>query len=243
MRNGFLLKKEFDSDFEENAFVYFLLLSNVKTVGSNLISTFSVTYLKKTFGHLLPISDILLDLGKQSKIRIQEGKVIIGRKKGKHCVLLDEVTDTETRYIDTAIKYIEAKAALYADACRDGGYIADACSKFLIRCLNDPEDSIQSARSIVDYYSKFYQIVFQEKHRAFIGKEFGQAKTLLRLFSPSLCTLIIAQYFINLESYGSYPSFGTILFRKDRIVSEVKGLMKTKKSKQFYSKIDGDGEF
>jgi hypothetical protein len=76
--------------------------------------------------------------------------------------------------------------------------------------------------NVRNFFKNYLTILnYGDEPRAFLGKEQGQFKTLVKLY-PEKCFDMIQHYLDNSELYGGYNGVGGLLFHKDKIETKIK---------------------
>lgn len=80
----------------------------------------------------------------------------------------------------------------------------------------------KNTEGFVDLFLAYSQIFFMEEPRSAMSKEYGQMKTLMKLYPPDKIVTMMFYYIKNSNNYGKKaPSIGGLLFHKDDIFSKL----------------------
>lgn len=220
----------------QDFFIYCLLCSDAAKDGKKIRCRFNVNYLYEKFRDSdLKVSRILKRLSSTGKIKLSpNGDIYVGtvskegivavygdiEAKDKLGLMLDNLNNLKTHYLDNcSIKYRQEGLSAYEQA------------EEIIEL--DSEDI--TSTELASFFRCVYFLCFHEDHRKFMGKEYGQIKGLLRLFSPEDCLLIINEYLVNSDEYvkgKASVSLGLLLYHKDNIFARIRGSKNKAKSNE-----------
>lgn len=187
----------------------------------------------RTFGNKV-VQKAVDDLEKEGLIKIVDNYCAVGvLEKGK-----PEFFGEEEK-LDVAAVYTTMVEDAITSFIKDSpkGGISFAMAK---RLKADFENlcSIKIAKFEFYNFTQLYNITYhacmQEEAREFLGKEIGQIKSLIRLYSPDILYQMIVYYLVNSNKYTkSLPTLGQLLGYKDTIYNDMRGGIKPKVSKSF----------
>jgi hypothetical protein len=75
-----------------------------------------------------------------------------------------------------------------------------------------------------------YEVTYQDNHREFLAKEYGQMKNFIKLYDVQTCIKIIVAYTTSAEDYSkSFPTIPSLVYLKDDIYKQVKSIKTSNK--------------
>ncbi len=215
-------------------FLYFVLLTSVKVERAVLWSEYELSDLVAKMSQEEEIVEDAL------QVLVDEGYVEITRRRIKVGYVTDGVkklfTPKSNISTEAEFKKLRELSADYLDATISSA--KKSAAKILIDTVGSYEGKPVETYTVRDFVLIFgmaYEAVFQQDHREFMEKEFGQMKTLVKLYNNSVLLKMVLTYTIYFERWGKTPTIASLLYNKDEIFSFITDNSK-KKSKEVHEK-------
>ena len=201
------------------AYTYFL--SSCRNHDGILVSSFDLDKYERAFSGRLALSAYHKLLEGHYIKETSDHKITVGTflEVGS---LYPHSTDTTKESLKLLTSFIDA----YKDISARSMSVCEKLKKMLERPANE-----LGTEDFIYYYQLVFQVVFQEQSRVLTGKERGQLKTIVRLYTKQDVLALITEFIVNNEVYcrNTFPSIGLLLYNKDKLHLKIKGLTGSKK--------------
>ncbi len=217
------------------ALVYMLLLSKVYAEDGSLISSYDEQDIFK----LVPsdeeaVESALEELYEEELTSYEEGDARIyvgyvtddGHKKLFTGVKMSSIQDEFEPLLQAAKEYeqsVESK-------------VSKSKARTLLKKVQEYAELPPSGLRVpvlVDFFGLCYNVFMQEEYRPFQQKEYGQMKSLVKLYDNVTVVRIIIRFFDKLDKFTNTPSIGNMLYVKDKVYATFNSKQKTSKSKTY----------
>ena len=193
------------------AVVYAYVVSNITSEGDDLVSKFSVEDIIDTFSEIDDAGKIIRELKRDKFFTIKDGYIYVGT-----------CTDGIKRLYngqENSLKEDFAKVYAFCDS-----YIED-CKGIRKSIAIKLKEDIQSIENLPKYAQrdlmKLYVLVhtayLQDNPREFQDKEYGQMKSLMKIYDTPTCIRLIIAFLLSYDKWCKFPSIGNMLYYKDDI--------------------------
>ncbi len=213
--------------------LYCFLISDCKSSRGNIVlSAYDYEYTKEKFAaHGGDNIDNSFDeLERIGVISFKGDLVIVGTKTATKAVLykgeskVNPLKDLEL-VLQSANKWLKENSSLRRTA--EINMVINSLEVLLTKNIMQWKTG-----DFVNLFKAVYETTYQEVHREFLKKEFGQMKILLNIYNPPILIKMLIEYISNVENYHRYPpTISSFMHYKDEIYIKLFGATKKVKNK------------
>ena len=223
--NGLKVLKPESIGLDYKTHLYCIILSDCVKQAPDVISNYSVRDLLDTFDETedFDVANLLKELIKEKKVKINSGTIIIGATDGKRVSLLcDNVMDLTSEF-----SLINDKLSKYTRTLGKG--IAQHLAA-RVDVLLKKDVGLYSISDFISLFSLCYEVSYQEKPRSFTGKEVGVLKNLSKNYKGSHLFRMIVHYIFYYEQYfkSGVASISGLAYKKDVVYGNIRSIVAKK---------------